>query len=97
MLSILVAFWYHLNLRGNQERWIETHSELSNQVKISRFNFFHVFSWPSVSNCSQVSYKLTFRHSYTIINDFDNFSVFIILNFDLELSLVTKDALVRVR
>ena len=42
-----------------------------------------------MSNSAQVCYELTFSHTDTVVNDFNYLSVFVILDFDLELSLIS--------
>jgi len=50
-----------------------------------------------MGDSSQVCYKFALGHSNTIIDDFDYLSILVILDLDLELSLIAKNALIFIR
>ena len=91
MLSVIVALRNDLNFRGYQEGRVESDTELTNQVEISFFDVFQILLRSSTGYRSQITDELVLCHTDSIIDDFDYFSVFIILNFDLEFCLISQD------
>ena len=89
MLGIIVALWNDFNFWCHEERRVEPDTKLANQVEISFLDIFNILLRASVGNRSQVTDQLILRHTNSIIDDFYNFSVFIVLNFDLEFGLVS--------
>lgn len=90
MLSIIVVFRNNLDFRCNQEWWIESHTELTNQVKFSWLKIFQEFGGPWRGDSTKITYELIFGHTNPIINDFNDFAIFIVLYFDLQFRLISE-------
>lgn len=89
MLDIIIMLRNDFHLGGDQEGGIESNSKLTNEVDISRLQVLKELGGAWLSDCTEIGYELTFGHSNTIVNDFDDLSVFVVLNLNLQFSLIS--------
>lgn len=89
MLRIFIMLGNDFYFGSHQKRGVEPNTKLSDQINISSFKVFQKFGCSWFCNSSEVSDELAFGHSNAIVNDFNNFSVVIILNLNFEFGLIS--------
>ena len=82
MLSIIIVFWNDLDSWGNQEGWIESNTELSDEIDITGFEAFQEVGGSGLGNSTQIGNELVFSHTDTIIDNFENMLIRIELYLD---------------
>lgn len=76
-------FRHDLNFRSNQERRVKSDTELSNQVELTCLQVLQKLRRTRFGDRTKIIYKLIFGHADTIVDNFNNFSVLIVLYLDL--------------
>lgn len=89
MLDIVIMFRNDFHFGGDQEGGIESNAKLTNEVDISRLQVLKELGGAWLSDCTEIGYELTFGHSDTVVDDFDDLSVFVVLNLNLQFSLIS--------
>ena len=90
VLEVVVVFWDDFDSGGDEEGWVKSNTELSNEVDITGIEVLNEVGGARFGYSTQVGNELVFSHSNTIINDFECFLIGIKLNLNLELSLTTQ-------
>ena len=70
VLDVVVVFWDDFNSWGHEEGWVESDTELPDQVDLSGFQVFQEVGGAWFGHGTQISDELVFSHTDTVINDF---------------------------
>lgn len=91
VLEVAVVFWDDLDSRGDQERGVESDTELSDQVDISGLEVFKEISSTGLGYSTQIGDEFVFGHTDAVIDNFQDLLIGIKLHFNFELSFTAQN------